>query len=54
MLFVVILILAIIKVVKSHRTSKDFFTKLYSCVTVVACLNIGMQAYQIAVEAQGK
>lgn len=48
-----ILVLSIIKVVRSQRTAKDFFTKFYSCVTVVTCINIGVSGYEIAVEAQG-
>jgi hypothetical protein len=53
-IFIFILALAVFKVAKSHSAAKDFFPKFYGCVTVVACINIGMQGYQIAMEAGGE
>lgn len=38
------------KVARSIMYSREFLTKFYICTTIIACIEIAMQAYQLSVE----
>jgi hypothetical protein len=48
--YVLILALALFKLIKSAKNSRDFLTKFYACITVIACIEIGLQSYEISTE----